>query len=53
MSDQQQADLLAPTGWWHEEHLCYTSLQEFRQRQQKPEQRNGKRSTHQVLEAHP
>lgn len=50
---QQKADLFKPTLAWHLLHLCYTSLQEFRHKQQAPVHINGNSKKHQALEAQP
>ena len=50
---QQQLDLLSPTFSWQLPHLCSTSLQEFRQRQQAPVHRKGSNTKHHAFDAHP
>lgn len=46
-------DLHFPASFLHLLQICFTSLQEFKHRQQNPVQKNGSNKKHQVLEAHP
>lgn len=46
-------DLQVPAYFLHLLQICLTSLQEFKQRQQKPVQKKGNNKKHHVFEAHP